>query len=211
MNVRRRVTGSGWTIARWRRHAACTLILGLAGPLVLAGCSSASMPATTCGPGTHDVASVCEEDEAVAIATGAGSYWSGGVALGTLYLQLASSADSATSGAGLCLFANANAVEPPNAQEPTNTCTTPMTPDALTLLTAIAPGAISSPTSFTANVTTFQGTFPVTFTLVSGDPGTTPFGVTAQSMTWSEGTTPTSIAVSGCPYFGETTCTVHTN
>jgi hypothetical protein len=111
----------------------------------------------------------------------------------------------------LCLFADANAVEPPNAQQPTNTCTTPMTPDSLTLLTAIAPGAIPSPTSFTANVTTFQGTFPVTFTLVSGSPGPTPLGVTAQDTTWSEGTTSASMTVSGCPYFGETMCSIHTN
>ena len=81
-----------------------------------------------------------------------------------------------------------------------------MMANALTMLSNIRPNQIPTPTSFTAEVTSYSGTLPAaTFTLVSGDPGATR-GVTPQAITWAEGTTINSITIGNCPYFGQTSC-----
>ena len=193
-------------MAHIRSSLACSLLL------VASGCGafgnhSNSAPPTSCGPGTHAVNSVCEEDPALAIATGGGSYWRA-YASETILFQLSA---SSVSGTGLCTFANSNAYEPPNTNDPTGICNTPQMANALTMLSNIRPNQIPTPTSFTADVTSYSGTLPaVMFTLVSGDPGATR-GITPQSISWSEGTTIAAITIDGCPYFDQTTCQVMSN
>ena len=179
--------------------------------LLVSGCGGLgnnTPPPTSCGSGTHAVDDTCEIDAAVAISTGGGSYWRA-YDSETIVFQFSG---SSASGGGLCTFANVNAVEPPNANDPTANCGTPMIANALTLLSNVRPNQIPTPTSFTADVTSYSGTqSSVMFTLVAGDPGATIHGVMPQAISWAEGTTTTSIAIAGCPYFGETTCSIQSH